>query len=70
MKLAIGIAGDPRRGFQAWCPALPGCTVFGATEDEARSRIRDAIAGYLANLDVAPPRDSRELELHGAANVA
>ena len=34
-------------GVAVWCPGRPGCWSEGATEDEALSNIRDAIALYL-----------------------
>ena len=35
-------------GFPFSCPDLPGCWSQGATEQEARENIADAIAEYLA----------------------
>ena len=34
-------------GFAVWCDDLPGCCSQGATREEARQNIRDAIAEYL-----------------------
>ncbi len=34
-------------GFSIWVPELPGCVSQGATEEEARSNIADAIREYL-----------------------
>lgn len=34
-------------GFDAHCPALPGCHSQGDTFDEAMENIRDAISTYL-----------------------
>lgn len=44
-------------GYEAWCPALPGCTARGGTQEHARDRLKEAVKGYLASLDVAVPRD-------------
>ena len=57
MKLAIRIARQPGMGYQAWCPALPGCKVFAETRDQVCTRIRNAIGAYLANVDVVLPRE-------------
>lgn len=34
-------------GWAVWCDELPGCCSQGATRDEARKNIRDAIRYYL-----------------------
>lgn len=36
--------------FHAYAPALPGCHTWGATIDEARMMIRDAIDVYVRSL--------------------
>jgi predicted RNase H-like HicB family nuclease len=43
--------------YHAWCPALPGCVVYGVSRSEAGSRIQQAIDGYMEHLDVALPRE-------------
>lgn len=72
MKLAIRMSALQGYGFRAWCPALPGCAVSATTEDEAKSRIRDAVVGYLGSLEVALPRElGKKLdEADGGARVA
>ncbi len=63
MNIAIKIARCAGAGYTAWCPALPGCAVRAKTREQAQRRIRDAVAGYLASMDVALPRElSRQLE--------
>ena len=57
MKLAIKIMEAPGTGYQAWCPALPGCSVFATSREQAWDRIQAAIAGYMASMDVALPRE-------------
>lgn len=71
MKLAIKITGQPGIAFKAWCPALPGCVVFASSRDEAQARMRTAMEGYLASLDVALPRElGRMLQTEAAYEVA
>ena len=41
---------EPEGGFTAIVPALPGCVTYGRTFEEARSMAKDAISGYIANL--------------------
>ena len=57
MQLAIRMKGDAVTGFEATCPALPGCRVFAQSREMAWQRIHDAVQGYLASLDVALPRE-------------
>jgi predicted RNase H-like HicB family nuclease len=57
MESAVRIAGPHCGTYRAWCPALPGCSVYGRSRDEARSRIWQAVRGYLAHLEVALPRE-------------
>ena len=38
-------------GFHVWCPALRGCHSWGATKDEARTMIREAIELWLEAAD-------------------
>ena len=35
-------------GYSVSCPSLPGCWSQGATEEEARANIQEAIREYLA----------------------
>jgi predicted RNase H-like HicB family nuclease len=57
MESAVRIAGSLEGTYRAWCPALPGCAVYGRSRREARSRIGQAVRGYLEHLDVALPRE-------------
>jgi predicted RNase H-like HicB family nuclease len=57
MSLAIRIAKERNQSYHAWCPALPGCEVYGRSAEEVRSRIEDAVRGYVARLEVALPRE-------------
>jgi predicted RNase H-like HicB family nuclease len=62
MKFRIVIEFDPEvNGYSAICPELPGCASAGATEEEARANITDAIRLYL---------EPSELELSDHAKVA
>jgi predicted RNase H-like HicB family nuclease len=57
MSLNIRIAKQAGCEYRAWCPALPGCEVYGQTLTEARGKIQDAVRGYVANLEQALPRE-------------
>jgi predicted RNase H-like HicB family nuclease len=57
MQLPIKIANRNHEGWQAWCPPLPGCWVRGASRQEVQSKIHSAVAGYLASMEVALPRE-------------
>ena len=57
MTLSIRIRQEVNKTFRASCPALPGCVVYAQSKDEAQARVRLAISGYLASLDVALPRE-------------
>ena len=61
MKLVIRITQTASESFRACCPALPGCIVYGRTRNETKKRIREAVGGYLASLDVALPRELSQL---------
>jgi len=62
MRYAIVIEQGPG-SYGAYVPDLPGCAAVGATEEEARELIRDAIALHLEGLRDAgapiPPPSSR-----------
>lgn len=38
--------------FAVWCPELPGCVSSGATEEEAKANIREAIILFLEETPV------------------
>ena len=57
MNLAIRIARQVDHTYRAWCPSLPGCTVYGESVDEVRGKIQDAVRGYVARLEEALPRE-------------
>ena len=48
MKLLVNIYQDEDRMFIAECPSIPGCVSQGASEEEAKSNIADAIRECLA----------------------
>lgn len=51
MKFRIVIEPDEDGVFIAECPVLPGCVSQGATREEAKVNIQDAIQGYLQSLE-------------------
>ena len=57
MEAAVRIAGRCDGTYRAWCPALPGCAVYGSSRHEARTRIGHAVRGYMEHLEVALPRE-------------
>ncbi len=40
----------PEEGYTVRVPALPGCVTYGRTRDEALSRAREAIEGFVEGL--------------------
>jgi predicted RNase H-like HicB family nuclease len=46
-KYAVVIHEDPKTGYWAEVPALPGCYSQGETIDELMVNVREAIAGVL-----------------------
>ncbi len=52
-------------GFMAACPSLPGCAAHAQTREEARVKLGDAIAGYLASVNNFVPDNlhSRMVEM-------
>lgn len=50
MRYEVLIEQDEDGVFVATCPALPGCVSQGATRDEARANLADAMTGYMASL--------------------
>ena len=43
----------PEKGYTVRVPALPGCITYGRTKQEALSRAREAIAGFIEGLEKA-----------------
>ncbi len=41
---------EPKGGFTAMVPALPGCVTYGRTLAEAKKMAKDAITGYIESL--------------------
>lgn len=41
---------DGTRAYHAWCPALKGCHTCGRTEQEALSRLNEAVELYVDDL--------------------
>jgi predicted RNase H-like HicB family nuclease len=70
MKFRVVFEQDEDGRYVATCPSLPGCVSQGATREEAKANIADAISGYLASLrkhdEAIPPpitEDMVEVEL-------
>ncbi|MCE5328481.1 MAG: hypothetical protein ABFD92_12935 [Planctomycetaceae bacterium] len=57
MKLVFKMTAQADGTFKAWCPALPGCRVWGHTRQEASRKMHAAVSGYLATMEVALPRE-------------
>ncbi|MFZ5451325.1 MAG: type II toxin-antitoxin system HicB family antitoxin [Thermodesulfobacteriota bacterium] len=51
MKFRVIIEQDEDGVFVAQCPSLPGCISQGKTREEAQANIKEAITGYLKNLE-------------------
>jgi len=70
VKYRVLIEQDEDGVFVATCPSLPGCVSQGATRDEARANIKDAVEGYIASLKrhgdpIPPPIDEDLVEVTG-----
>jgi predicted RNase H-like HicB family nuclease len=68
MKLRVLIEPDEDGVFVATCPTLPGCVSQGATREEARRNVIDAISGYLESLrkhgePIPPPITEEVVEI-------
>ena len=55
MKIAILILASTDGQYVARCPSLPGCMARANTRQSAEHKMRDAVAGYLASMDVPLP---------------
>jgi predicted RNase H-like HicB family nuclease len=64
MTFRVVLEHDPETGdYSAVCPELPGCASAGATEEEARANITEAIELYLAPGDIELPENARLVEV-------
>ena len=52
MKIEVLILTRADGQYVAHCTSLPGCTARANTRESAEHKMRDAVAGYLASLDV------------------
>jgi len=50
MKRYLIVIEDQGKNFSAYAPDLPGCIATGATMDEVKQRMREAIAFHLEGL--------------------
>ena len=62
MKLCIVIWRNDLEGFGARCTSLPGCVVSAPTEQQARTKLEEAIRAYLASVGDFIPEGTRVLE--------
>lgn len=62
MNLLMQIARNANGFYRACCPALPGCVVYAESREEARSKLGQAVEGYLARLDETLPRELGNLQ--------
>ena len=67
MRIVIEILEISAGVHRALCPALPGCAVVGSSAEDARSKMADAVVGYLASFDIAGPE---HVEIDVAASTA
>jgi predicted RNase H-like HicB family nuclease len=70
MKFRVLIETDEDGVFVARCPSLPGCVSQGATREEARRNIAEAIECYLESLEkhgepIPPSIDEEIVEVRG-----
>lgn len=64
MKLQVIIEQDETGYYVAEVPALPGCISQGRTAVEAKTNIKEAIAGWLAVMnDKAKRRQTQTIEV-------
>jgi predicted RNase H-like HicB family nuclease len=60
MKLCIQILRSEDGGYTATCSSLPGCITRGASKEEARERLDEAIRGYVAAVSNFVPENLLE----------
>lgn len=68
MKINAVLETQPKGGFTAYIPALPGCVSKGETEASAKKNLLDALQGYLtvankSSLTVAKAKDGKVFSL-------
>jgi predicted RNase H-like HicB family nuclease len=51
VRITVPVCIEPDEGgFHAWTPALPGCRVGGATSEEARANLKEAVVLHLRSM--------------------
>jgi predicted RNase H-like HicB family nuclease len=64
MKFRVILEYDPEaESYSAVCPELPGCASAGATEEEARRGIEEAIQLYLSPSEIDLPPAAKLVEV-------
>jgi predicted RNase H-like HicB family nuclease len=64
MTFRVILEHDPETDdYSAVCPELPGCASAGATEEEARENIREAIELYLAPSELELTENAKLVEV-------
>ncbi len=61
MKITVKLSRDWTGAYRAWCPSLPGCTVWAWTRSQALKRLDKAVHGYLDHISVTLPRELGQL---------
>jgi len=61
MRLCVRIRQNERGKYIASCPSLPGCVSVGASEQQARDKLEEAIRGYLASVSNFVPADLQQV---------
>ncbi len=68
MKVAIRIRTRSDGQYVAHCPSLPGCVAKAETRESASRKMRDAVTGYLASMNVALPAKMYVAEIRETAH--
>jgi predicted RNase H-like HicB family nuclease len=65
MTYKVIVHHEPKGGYWAEVPALPGCVSQGKTIEEVQTNVREAMAGYLEVLheEGRQPEDIQVLEI-------
>lgn len=64
MTFRVVLEYDPQtESYSAVCPELPGCASAGATEEEARRGIEEAIQLYLSPTEIELPPTAKLVEV-------